>query len=394
MSVTFACWRGGRCSRAFSRLFADPKLDDLMSDPTWRLSPLNQRHPCRRPPRLSDRFKSRTRTFCREVRMQVGRNGQGLQHLAPADWTSSRADAEKKGYAGTAVRTRLPFGAGDWLRDAGRRPRGPGSPGWTCLTKTPRGSTDRLSQRIPDGEAGDAFTTTFRRCCGPTRAGDRGQCAETSTPPTLPRHPQPNREQEELRLFPRASLDDGTSKKAGSTFRSLHFDAQSIPGRTGQARAKDRGWRIDYILCSLTLADRALSCDITGGALHLRPLCGQRGLLSLTGTVGRLPATRTRVVRSWMPAPLSLERVPSLPTVAVPSVHTLVWLFAEDPHLAAFRKAEVIAQRNAQPEPRTSASKLRYRPRERGLRGKLSQGRSRCPQERSGRWRQTARWCG
>jgi exodeoxyribonuclease-3 len=49
-------------------------------------------------------------------------------------------------------------------------------------------------------------------------------------------------------------------------FRTQHPDAQTYSwwSNRGQARAKDRGWRIDYILCSPALAELALSCEITG----------------------------------------------------------------------------------------------------------------------------------
>ena len=47
-----------------------------------------------------------------EVRMQREQvKGNSRTHLAPEGWTSARADAEKRGYSGTAVWTHLPVSA-------------------------------------------------------------------------------------------------------------------------------------------------------------------------------------------------------------------------------------------------------------------------------------------
>ncbi len=259
-----------------------------MTDPTWSLSTLNVngiraavRHG------LWDWIQAQDPdVLClQEVRMQVAQaTDKARMHLAPADWTSSRADAEKKGYAGTAVWTRLPVsaqGTGCGMPTADRE----GRVSWVDLF----GGEDTVrvySIYFPSGTSGeerqavkDAFNTHIQRLLRPhLERGERvAVCGDVNTAHTAQdiHNPSGNKKNSGFLPHERAWMTGLLEDGWVDLFRAQHPKAQEYSwwSNRGQARAKDRGWRIDYILCSPALAARALSCDITGREPRISDHC-------------------------------------------------------------------------------------------------------------------------
>lgn len=212
-----------------------------------------------------------------EIRMQVEqvKDKDRALHLAPADWTSSRADAVKKGYSGTAVWTRLPvsdqgIGCGHAAADH------EGRVSWLDLSVG--GETVRVySIYFPSGTSGeerqavkDDFNAFIRAHLRPHL--ERGErvvvCGDVNTAHTPLDIHNPTGNKKNSGFLPHerewmsALLSDGWV----DLWRQFHPGEKvwSWWSNRGQARAKDRGWRIDYILCSPAAAALATGCEITG----------------------------------------------------------------------------------------------------------------------------------
>lgn len=209
-----------------------------------------------------------------EVRMQRAQ-AKGRKHVAPEGWTSSRADAEKKGYAGTAVWTRLPVagqGTGCGFDAADRE----GRVSWVDLFDGE--DTVRIySIYFPSGTSGeerqqvkDAFNAYLQAHVKPHL--DRGDkvaiCGDVNTAHTEQdiHNPRGNKKNSGFLPHEREWMTGLLADGWVDLFRALHPTAQTYSwwSNRGQARDKDRGWRIDYILCSPALAEKAVNCGITG----------------------------------------------------------------------------------------------------------------------------------
>jgi len=211
-----------------------------------------------------------------EVRMSIEQvKGKSRMHVAPEGWTSSRADAQKKGYSGTAVWTHLPVsgqgqGCGHTIADH------EGRVSWLDLFD----GDDKVriySIYFPSGTSGegrqaikDDFNAFIRDHIRPhLAAGDKvAVCGDVNTAHTRQDIHNPSGNKKNSGFLPHerewmtALLSDGWV----DLFRSMHPDDKTWSwwSNRGQARAKDRGWRIDYILCSPALAALATDCTITG----------------------------------------------------------------------------------------------------------------------------------
>lgn len=212
-----------------------------------------------------------------EIRMQVGqvKPKDRDKHLAPEGWTSARADAEKKGYSGAAVWTNLPVsdqGVGCGHAEADHE----GRLAWVDLWE----GAERVrvySIYFPSGTSGEArqavkddFNAFIRAKLRPHL--DRGEavaiCGDVNTAHTEQdiHNPTGNKKNSGFLPHERQWMTDLLGDGWVDLFRKMHPDAQEYSwwSNRGQARALDRGWRIDYILCSPALAERAVSCTIQG----------------------------------------------------------------------------------------------------------------------------------
>ena len=211
-----------------------------------------------------------------EIRMQRAQvKGKSRQHLAPEGWTSSRSDAEKAGYSGTAVWTHLPVsaqgqGCGHAIADR------EGRVSWVDLWD----GSDRVrvySIYFPSGTSGeerqaikDDFNAFIRDHVRPhIEAGEKvaicGDVNTAHTPQDI-HNPTGNKKNSGFLPHERQWMTDLLGDGWVDLFRQQNPESKTWSwwSNRGQARAKDRGWRIDYILCSPALAALATSCSITG----------------------------------------------------------------------------------------------------------------------------------
>ncbi len=211
-----------------------------------------------------------------EVRMQREQvKGNSRTHLAPEGWTSARADAEKRGYSGTAVWTHLPvsaqgIGCGHAVADH------EGRVSWVDLFDGdnrvrvysiyfPSGTSGEERQAVKDDF--NAFIRNHMRVH--LEAGDRvAICGDVNIAHTEQdiHNPRGNAKNSGFLPHERQWMTDLLGDGWVDLFRHLNPTAQTYSwwSNRGQARAKDRGWRIDYILCTPALAAQATRCEIVG----------------------------------------------------------------------------------------------------------------------------------
>ena len=202
------------------------------------------------------------------------------EHRPPPGWAPVQVDAEKKGYSGTAVWSRLPpraqsSGCGlSWADAEGRVARLDLEPATVVSVYLPSGSSGPERQARKEAFM-DHFLGWSRRLL------DEGRpvvlCGDLNIAHTEQdiHNPVANKKSSgflphEREWFSRL-LDLGWV----DVWRRLNPGVQQYSwwSERGQARALDRGWRLDYLLASPDLAARAQRAWITGRSPALSDHC-------------------------------------------------------------------------------------------------------------------------
>ncbi len=204
-----------------------------------------------------------------ELRIQRGEIDAA--HAPPAGTTAVQADAEKKGYAGSAVWSRLPVLAAQV---------GGGHPAFDAEGRLVRVETPRAvvwSIYFPSGSAGehrqavkDAFLPWVQGLlAADLRSGAPvAVCGDVNIAHTeLDIHdPRGNKNNSGFLPHERAWMSGFLADGWVDLWRAAHPGARGYSwwSQRGAARANDKGWRLDYIFASPALADTLESCDIVG----------------------------------------------------------------------------------------------------------------------------------
>jgi exodeoxyribonuclease-3 len=214
------------------------------------------------------RARERMDVLClQELRMQADQ--MDAAHRAPRGWHSIQTDAEKKGYSGVAVWSRLPvlqsgIGVGlDWADAEGRM-------AWFDVDAPGIGPTRVISLYLPSGSSGEqrqARKEAFLDHLLETTAAllESGQptviCGDINIAHRKIDIHNPTGNKRNSGFLPneRAWMDKLLEQGWVDVFRAVHPDLQvySWWSNRGRARELDRGWRIDYQLATPDLAERA-----------------------------------------------------------------------------------------------------------------------------------------
>ncbi len=213
-----------------------------------------------------------------ELRMQADQ--MDAEHRAPRGWKSVQADAVKKGYSGVSVWSRLP------VEEASV---GCGVEAYDAEGRVARLVTDQAtvySIYFPSGTSGDerqAFKDGFNEYMLDWLQAelDSGRpvavCGDINTAHTERDiwNPTGNKKNSGFLPHERAWMTRLLDRGWVDVWRHSNPDAQAYSwwSNRGQARAKDRGWRIDAILASPALAERLVSSHITGREPMLSDHC-------------------------------------------------------------------------------------------------------------------------
>lgn len=196
------------------------------------------------------------------------------EHKPPRGWTSVRVEAEKKGYSGVALWSRLPVlesgtGTGlDWADAEGRCC-------WQVVDAPGMGPVKVVSLYIPSGSSGelrqakkDAFLEHWL---------DQTQAMLDSGMPTIVcgdyniahtemdiHNPRANQKNSGFLPHERAWMDRLLDQGWRDVFRDVHPDLQvySWWSNRGRARELNRGWRLDYQIATPDIAARAAEASI------------------------------------------------------------------------------------------------------------------------------------
>jgi exodeoxyribonuclease III len=213
-----------------------------------------------------------------ELRMQA--HQMDADHRAPRGWKSIQMDAEKKGYSGVSIWSRLPVVESS---------AGCGRPEYDREGRIVRMETDQAtiySIYFPSGTSGavrqaykDGFNEFVLEWLQPELESGRpvAVCGDVNVAHTVSDiwNPTGNKKNSGFLPHEREWMDRLLGRGWVDVWRSLHGDekAYSWWSNRGQARDKDRGWRIDYLLASPSLAERLVSADITGSTPKLSDHC-------------------------------------------------------------------------------------------------------------------------
>lgn len=196
------------------------------------------------------------------------------EHKPPRGWISVRVEAEKKGYSGVALWSRLPVlesgtGTGlDWADAEGRCC-------WQVVDAPGMGPVKVVSLYIPSGSSGelrqakkDAFLEHWL---------DQTQAMLDSGMPTIVcgdyniahtemdiHNPRANQKNSGFLPHERAWMDRLLDQGWRDVFRDVHPDLQvySWWSNRGRARELNRGWRLDYQIATPDIAARAAEASI------------------------------------------------------------------------------------------------------------------------------------
>ena len=209
-----------------------------------------------------------------ELRMQAA--DMGPEHRPPVGWAGVQTDAERKGYAGAAIWSQLPPTAtsvGVGLPDADAEGR---------VVRMDLEPATVLSVYLPSGSSGperqakkEVFMDHFLRFSAGLLAEGRPvvMCGDWNIAHTGRdiHNPKGNAKNSGFLPHERAWVDAMLAQGWVDVFRALHPSAQTYSwwSNRGQARALDRGWRLDYHLCSPDLAARAEDAWILPPARNL-----------------------------------------------------------------------------------------------------------------------------
>jgi len=213
-----------------------------------------------------------------ELRMQAA--DMDALHLPPEGWQHVQSDAEKKGYSGTAVWSRLPVlqrstGSGlDWSDREGRVARLDLEVATVVSVYLPSGSSGEARQAMK--EAFMEHLLTWSRSLL-----DTGRpvvlCGDLNIAHTERdiHNPGGNKKNSGFLPHERAWLSRLLELGWVDLWRATNPGAQEYSwwSNRGQARTLDRGWRLDYLLASPELTARAERSWITGREPALSDHC-------------------------------------------------------------------------------------------------------------------------
>ncbi len=223
------------------------------------------------------RPRERMDVLClQELRMQADQ--MDAEHRAPRGWKSVQVDAQKKGYSGVSVWSRLPVldsGTGlglDWADAEGRM-------AWLDVDAPGIGPTRVISLYLPSGSSGearqtmkDAFLAHFFKLAEELLASGRPTviCGDLNIAHRKMdiHNPTGNKRNSGFLPHERAWMDQMLDSGWVDVFRAVHPELQvySWWSNRGRARELDRGWRLDYQLATPDLAARATKAWIRRGA--------------------------------------------------------------------------------------------------------------------------------
>jgi len=190
-------------------------------------------------------------------------------HKAPRGWSCVQANAEKRGYSGVSVWSRLPVvasGTGiglDWADAEGRW-------AWMDVEAPGIGRLKVVSLYLPSGSSGEVrqgMKESFMDFLAQVAQAlmDRGRPAVICGDVNIAHkkidihNPSGNKKSSGFLPHERAWMDELLAQGWVDVFRACNPELQvySWWSNRGRARELDRGWRIDYQLATPDLADRA-----------------------------------------------------------------------------------------------------------------------------------------
>ena len=246
-----------------------------MSRDSWTLTTLNVNgmRAAVRKGFVQWRPKDKHDVIClQELRMQPDQ--MAAEHKAPRGWSSVQADAEKKGYAGVSVWSRLPVNASgigiglDWADAEGRW-------AWMDVEAPGIGEVRVVSLYLPSGSSGD-LRQGLKESFMDHLLGVMDELTARGKPAVICgdyniahrkmdiHNPTGNKKNSGFLPHERAWMDTVLERGWVDVFRACNPEQQvySWWSNRGRARELDRGWRIDYQLATPDLADRATTAFI------------------------------------------------------------------------------------------------------------------------------------
>jgi len=213
-----------------------------------------------------------------ELRMQTDQFK--AEHAPPPGWGGARSQAEKKGYSGVSCWTRLPVR---------QTTTDPGialavKEGRWAQVETPEATL--VSLYVPSGSSGeerqgikDRFSDDLMGVLDGLLASGApvAVCGDINIAHTERDIHAPKRNAKNSGFLPheRQWMTQLLERGWVDLWRKMNPDDQAYTwwSNRGQARSKDRGWRIDYVLVTPALAERATACWIEGREPALSDHC-------------------------------------------------------------------------------------------------------------------------
>ena len=197
-----------------------------------------------------------------ELRMQ--RPQMEAEHLPPDGWHHVQVDAEKKGYAGSSIWSRLPaervaVGVGlDWADLEGRVVRMDLGPATAFSVYQPSGSSGEERQALKEVFM-EHLLDTSRGWLAEGRPILVGGDFNIAHAEIDIHDPRGNAKNSGFLPRERAWVDRLLALGWVDLFRALNPDSRvySWWSNRGQARANNKGWRLDYLFASPQLAEKA-----------------------------------------------------------------------------------------------------------------------------------------
>ena len=213
-----------------------------------------------------------------ELRMQADQMLEA--HQPPAGWSAVQVDAEKKGYSGVSIWSRLPArstatGLGlDWADREGRVARMETDEATIFSIYLPSGSSSPERQALKEAFMDHFFEWT----AGLLREGrPMVLCGDLNIAHTEDDIHNAKSNKDTSGFLPHERAWFGRLLDQGwvDVWRSLHPTDRTWSwwSNRGQARALDRGWRIDYQLATPDLAARATDAWMQGREPHISDHC-------------------------------------------------------------------------------------------------------------------------
>ncbi len=213
-----------------------------------------------------------------EVRMQQGQ--LGADHRPPEGWHHHQVDAEKKGYSGVAVWSRLPVREAashcglPWADAEGRVLRVDLEPATVISLYLPSGSSgeERQARKEEFMEHMLGWSAELLREGRPVVICGDFNIAHTERDI---HNPKANAKNSGFLPHERAWFSRLLDQGWVDVWRALNPGAQEYSwwSQRGQARLLDRGWRLDYQLASPSLAAKARRAVIVGRQPALSDHC-------------------------------------------------------------------------------------------------------------------------